>query len=32
MVIKLTHNVEAANDTVIGFDFHFCKANTAKFT
>ena len=32
MVIKLTHNVEAANDTVLGFDFHFCKANTAKFT
>jgi hypothetical protein len=32
MVIKLTHNVELANDTVLGFDFHYCKANTAKFT
>ena len=32
MVIKLTHNVEEANDTVLGFDFHYCKANTAKFT
>ncbi len=32
MVIKLTHNVELANDTVLGFDFHYCQANTAKFS
>ncbi len=31
MVIKLEHNVEGANDTVLGFEFHWCKANTAKF-
>jgi len=31
MVIKLKHNVELANDTVLGFEFHWCKANTAKF-
>jgi len=31
MVIKLKHNVELANGTVLGFEFHWCKANTAKF-
>ncbi len=31
MVIKLEHNVEGANDTVLGLEFHWCKANTAKF-
>ena len=31
MVIKLEHNVEQANDTVLGFEFHWCKANTSKF-
>ncbi len=31
MVIKLDHNVEGANDTVLGLEFHWCKANTAKF-
>ena len=32
MVIKLKHNVELANDTVLGFEFHYCKGNTAKFS
>ncbi len=31
MVIKLEHNVEGANDTVLGFEFRYCKANTSKF-
>ncbi len=30
-VIKLKKNAELANDAVLGFEFHWCKANTSKF-
>ncbi len=32
MKIKLDKKVELSNDTVLGFEFHYCKGNTGKFT
>jgi hypothetical protein len=31
-VVKLTHNATLANDTVLSFNFHYCKLQPAKFT
>ena len=32
MVVLLTHNAELANDTVLDFEFHYCRFNSSKFT
>ena len=31
-VIFLTQNAELANDTVLNFEFHYCRFNSSKFT
>jgi hypothetical protein len=31
-VIFLTQNAELANDTVLNFEFHYCRFNASKFT
>ena len=32
MVVLLTHNAELANNTVLDFEFHYCRFNSSKFT
>ena len=32
LVILLTHNAELANNTVLDFEFHYCRFNSSKFT
>lgn len=31
-VVKLTHNATLANNTVLSFNFHYCKLQPSKFT
>jgi hypothetical protein len=32
MVVRLTRNAELANNTVLDFEFHYCRFNVSKFT
>ena len=32
LAIRLTHNANLANDTVLDFEFHYCRFEPARFT